>query len=439
MAFPVVQSSNGVVVNGGALGTTAINVPYPSGIQAGDLLVLISRMDLADRFVNKAGFEVLWYSGSTGTMGSCVVATKIAVGNESGNAALTANGNTGHQSQIHRVSGADSDVRLLFGPFGAGSSLNPDAPAFDNPFGAEDTLWLNLNFWGGDNSNVASGPSGYTVVRTDRQGTLSVGPGGVSTARLNNNTASENPGQWALTVSQNWRCVTLAVRPAGLAKPDFPILRGFDWNVYGAASNISSFTVPKPDGVQAGDMLMLFAVRQGGNSPGLALPAGFTSLRNKAQGNLRGAVGFKYADGSEGADFTVTFNPTANGVVLHCMRIKGANTPEMPDPGSGNSAAPDPGTAIPGFGAKKALWLSYIAYEHFQTAISAFPPGYNRLWEARQGSHVSFGCGQGLGWKYATIGSDTPGAGSLNQAKDWVAGLSAGEVILPPKDLAMLV
>lgn len=438
MAFPVVQGSNGAVVNGGALGTTAVNVPYPTGIQAGEMLLLIVRMDLGEKLTARAGFELMWSSLPTGTVGTTIILKKTATGSESGSAALTADQNTGHQSSMLRISGEDLDIGFQMGPQGIGNSANPNSPAYTPPSGAEDTLWLSIALWGGFNANVSSGPAGYTAVRTDRQGTLSVGPGGVSTYRLDSNTATEDPGQWTLSASGNWRSLVLAVRPAGGAAIDYPVMRGFEYSVYASTTNVATRPVNIPDGCEVGDLLLLFGSRHASTGPGIVVPDGWTSLGNQSRGAMRGAVAYKVYDGSEGSSVSVSYNPTVNGAALLLVRVKNGKAPEIGSIATGLSTSPDPGTLIPSFDSDIALWLCFIAYEHYQT-IASVPASYTELAQVRASTHVSFGNGLVVGYKHASISSDTPGAGSLNQAKDWVAALTSGEEAPPARDMTMVV
>lgn len=72
----------------------------------------------------------------------------------------------------------------------------------------------------------------------------------------------------------------------------------------------SSLTIPRPSGVEAGD-LMLLHVAVDGSLAALTPPSGFTLVREATNGGLRGAVYRKLAGAAEPADYTVALSVPA--------------------------------------------------------------------------------------------------------------------------------
>ncbi len=85
----------------------------------------------------------------------------------------------------------------------------------------------------------------------------------------------------------------------------------------GATNNLgtnNTISVNKPGGVAAGDLVII----QAGytvNTGSITAPTGFETLYNTQEGNLEGAVFYRFLDGSEGATFTMALGSNRNWVV----------------------------------------------------------------------------------------------------------------------------
>ena len=82
----------------------------------------------------------------------------------------------------------------------------------------------------------------------------------------------------------------------------------------GAGSNSgasATISINKPSGVEIGDLILIQA-GHAANSNDITAPGGFTTLYNTVQGALTGGVFYRFADGSEGASFTMALGGSRN-------------------------------------------------------------------------------------------------------------------------------
>ncbi|MDH3673652.1 MAG: hypothetical protein OES46_21260, partial [Gammaproteobacteria bacterium] len=106
MAVPVIAASGTAVAGAGNL-----NVPYPSGISAGHLLLLIASDTGSGSFTNPSGWTVI--RNNTTPSPNTAAWFKIAVGTESGTLTLTVGSSNPHIARMHRVTGGDSVNALV--------------------------------------------------------------------------------------------------------------------------------------------------------------------------------------------------------------------------------------------------------------------------------------------------------------------------------------
>lgn len=205
MAFPVVEAR--------ATGrTTAANVTshpitLPSGITAGDLLLVVFSCDgnptiTVDTGASGTGWNALTQGANT-TVVSSNVFWKIAEGSD----ALTLTTSAGEQSSHAslRISGGYS----VTGTSANGSSTNSNPPNHAGHDGTQDYLWIATR--AGDSTVVATvAPTNFTNLQT----LAAAGTAGasVNTAERSVNSASQDPGTFT-SASEQWVSFTVAVSP----------------------------------------------------------------------------------------------------------------------------------------------------------------------------------------------------------------------------------
>lgn len=210
MAFPVIAAST----NGGSgTSTASFSINLPAGVTADELLVIV----LQRQGNWNATFPGDWnpLTSDTAPTGSTSqgIYWKIADGTET-TVAVTWTPNAAYTYVSMRITG-HHDTAPIEALIATGSDINPNPPSF-NPTGwdVEDTLWLAEMCWDGT-VNRSLDPGGYTFVNENDIG--GTNPGGTSVFFKNSASASDDPGVFTLTGTEQWTAATIAIRPAAVA------------------------------------------------------------------------------------------------------------------------------------------------------------------------------------------------------------------------------
>lgn len=207
MAFPVVQARAS-----GASGTsnvTSHSITLPSGVVAGDLLIVVFSSDGSPTVSTTSnGWVVLSQLVQSGLQTTGAVLSKRATGSD----ALTVTTSFLEQSSHISLRISDGAVRTVASA--NGDSTNSDPPSC-NPAITDDYLWIATR--GGDVStgfiNATAAPSNYSNLTTkDASGVLGAA---TATAERSLNASSENPGTFT-SGDEQWVCFTIAVAPLNL-------------------------------------------------------------------------------------------------------------------------------------------------------------------------------------------------------------------------------
>lgn len=190
--FPVVEATN-TSVNDASVTTHTVSLP--SGIQAGELLLIVVRCSGISSgpsgwsTAGSAAFDTFWWKIATGSEGSTVTFT------------TSAGTSSAHISA--RISGG---VSAEVSSEATGSSTAPNPPSFSPSWGSTKTLWLAYASFA--NVSLTSYPSGYTG------GVVSTGSVARNACAFRANKASsEDPGSFTLNGATGWRAWTLAIQP----------------------------------------------------------------------------------------------------------------------------------------------------------------------------------------------------------------------------------
>ncbi len=205
--FPQVESINGGNNNSNA---TSHTVNLPSGIVLNDVVLVFFASDGSPTITFPAGWIEL-FQNANGTNNKLGAWYRVANGTEGATITVTtsASERTAHTS--YRISGAGGTP--CYAPTTVtGASVSPNPPS-GTPFWAQaNTLWFAA--CGYDyNRTVSAYPTNYTNGRNDyannTQGC------GVGTARREVNAASEDPGTFTISASDDWVANTVAIQPKG--------------------------------------------------------------------------------------------------------------------------------------------------------------------------------------------------------------------------------
>jgi hypothetical protein len=219
MAFPS-------VIGTPTTGTTASNTSHvitlPSGIVAGELLVVLFGCGVAST-ITWGAFTGMPPSAQTATLGTTTLGLgyKIAVG---GDTLTVTTSNSGKGAYVacritdwHGTTAPEGD---LVGNAAAG---DPNPGPWDATWGTEDTLWLAGGAVEGSTGWTSDAPASYTNIG-DINTTGGSGPSNVAVALAWRKLAvtSEEPGPFDAVTDDEWLAGTVAVRPVAIVLSTFP-------------------------------------------------------------------------------------------------------------------------------------------------------------------------------------------------------------------------
>lgn len=215
MAFPQVGSeSSGNQTSNSSTWTT---VSYPTGVQAGDLLLLLLSSDGELSVVTATGWSITTNGRPVGAAATFCRGTRVADGTESGNFTVTLDASEQGCWRILRITAASWWGVILDGLYQPvptnGTGLNPD-PGISNPpdWDVEDTLWIACSAADHGNTTHTGFPAGFNNTTSQESGGA---PGAaLGVARLESAVASVDAGTFTIDASEQWQALTIAVRPA---------------------------------------------------------------------------------------------------------------------------------------------------------------------------------------------------------------------------------
>lgn len=206
--FPEVVAETSSSDGNGFSGVTSHNVSLPSGIQAGDLLIVVFTT-VALTVPGTHGFPAGWSTIVTGSNGTArlSIAWGIAGGGEA-SVTVTSSQSANSAHTAYRITGAaDPLVRAPeSSAIVTGNSNAPDPAGLVPTGGRDNFLWLAAT--GGKAIKPYATPNGYANILQNSFTGVSV-----ASARRTANVATEDPGPFAATGSDNWIAATVAVRP----------------------------------------------------------------------------------------------------------------------------------------------------------------------------------------------------------------------------------
>jgi len=194
--------------------TQAHNITLPSGIVAGNLLLVIFQSQGAAHSITwpPTGWTSLAQYGAAASR--CLgVAYKVATSSEGVNITVASNVAVCSAHNTYRITD-HSGVPEFAGTVGETLSANPNPPILAPTWGATyPTLWI-AGFGGGGNNarTVSSYPASYEsgiFIEAAYAGPLYIEAGSAQRPLL---AVSEDPGTYTLSGTTNWRAYTIGVR-----------------------------------------------------------------------------------------------------------------------------------------------------------------------------------------------------------------------------------
>jgi hypothetical protein len=123
-------------------------------------------------------------------------------------------------AQVVRVTGARAGGSGTTWAASAGTGTNfgtsPNSPALTAPWGATTNLFLSLFTAGSDGATVTANPAGFTAVASGVAGAGVI----VGSARKASTSATDDPGAFTISTSENWDALTVAFQPVESTSTD---------------------------------------------------------------------------------------------------------------------------------------------------------------------------------------------------------------------------
>lgn len=201
--FPEVAATN---TGGSSELTSSYNVPLPSGLVSGDLLLMFISTLTDSTISNYNGMTSLYEVLNPGD-GKAYCLHKTATGSEGGTLQITMASGELWGTVTYRISkdtwqGVPEDATTY-----GDSSATADPPSLIPSWGVKKTLWLATAHT--QYGVPTSAPSGFSSLVL---GQNSSGNCGCGVAHLQSQVASLNPGTMTLDGTRDWVAATVAVR-----------------------------------------------------------------------------------------------------------------------------------------------------------------------------------------------------------------------------------
>lgn len=320
-------------------GATSLVVNTPAGVLDDDLLIALLILEGGTAPVTPAGWTAL--HPAHGGLSGVAFATYYKVAASEG-ASYTFNwtGSNPAAGMIAAYSGVDPDDPITSAALrpivSAGSTLSTKAnwAAFA---GAVDLVIARAY----NTSTTVIPPTGYTEradVATANGGSIEISDKMYAAAgAIAERTLTTSASTYAHVAS-------IVLRPAGLADPLQPYVRGFSYNRAAASTSLALPAIhPTP---VADDVLVAVAHHQGFTAGGFVVPSGFTQIGLTAAGNGQelGAANH-LCTGGETSDVSVGFGVSdeLNGLLVH---IRGAEVANANSFATAASTATSIGTSL---------------------------------------------------------------------------------------------
>ena len=214
MAFTVATTGG---IQGSAVTDHVLNL---ATYATGDLLIEVLSVEGIPSFTWPSGWTALYAGDTTDSLARVECRYRVATGGEGSSITVTtdvAKQSSYNSYGINGQSGSAPEAGTLV----SATTSTPDPPSLTPSWGANDTLWIVLVSWkdATGTSNVSTYPTNYAngfeyVVGGGGNGT------GTASARRVSNTATENPGTFAMDENVRSAAQTIAIEPtAALPSP----------------------------------------------------------------------------------------------------------------------------------------------------------------------------------------------------------------------------
>lgn len=199
-------------ITSGSVNTTQTNtqaISLPADIASGDLLLMFvgAFVGSAATVTTPSGWTQLSNFVGPGNVRRALCYYKVASGSEGSSVTLTASRTVTWTAVVYRIGNYQGTPQASSSA--TGTSTAPNAASLTPSWGTDSALWFAAAYV--DNTNFMTGwPSGFPNIVD--YGVPTSGWAVLSTVWLNAVASSMDPGAWALSASNTWGAITVAVR-----------------------------------------------------------------------------------------------------------------------------------------------------------------------------------------------------------------------------------
>lgn len=213
MAFPTVAAT---ATFGSTSNQTTHTVNLPASIAAGDLLVLAVTNDTDATQTTPADWTRITNTASS-TLSRLCIYVKDATGSEGSTVDIVVSTSQGLSSAAYRIEGWYGDLAgQEVGVAVAANTSAPDPPSLTASWGAEDNLWIVVLGYDDEVNNINTWPTNYSSNQTNGESNHSNEGTGTALATYNLNTATQDPGAFAISGTSRTVANTVVIRPAAV-------------------------------------------------------------------------------------------------------------------------------------------------------------------------------------------------------------------------------
>lgn len=186
-------------------------------------------------------------------------------------------------------------------------------------------------------------------------------------------------------------------------------------------AGISSHPINLPAGIASGDLLLVFAVFNGG--PTVTDPSGWSLLASNGASGDAARIYAKIADGSEGATVTVTLsgNQRAHAASYRITGNRNGVTSSeiaVSTAVDANTATPDPPSLTPSWGSDENLWIAVDLCASSAFTFSSYPTNYSLGQLNAQSGNNNNANAVSVAARLLTATSEDPGSFTTVTARD---------------------
>lgn len=211
MAFPVAGTP---VTTQFAFSVTSFSVNLPSGIAAGDRLIIAADFRSSGTISQPGGYSVLRAVNGGGGVGRSVYWERICDGTEGSTATFGSTTGTSAVFQVIKITGAHASTPSEFSNPGAAgdvSAVNPQGVTAS--WGSDDNLFIAFGASSAATMNFTAAPTNYGSL-VESNASSGGGRCTVASAQRNLAAASDDPGAFTTSSNRWWSAGTLVIRPA---------------------------------------------------------------------------------------------------------------------------------------------------------------------------------------------------------------------------------